>query len=40
MEEETLEEIFSFVYLNIDVLFPKGIETQNHTRPSVNYTKD
>ena len=40
LEEETLEEVFSFVYLNIDVLIPTGIEAQNFTRPSVNYTKD
>ena len=40
LEEETLEEVFSFVYLYIDVLFPTGIDTQNYTRPSVNYKKD
>ena len=40
MEEETLEEVFKFVYLNINVLIPTGIEAQNFTRPSVNYTKD
>ena len=40
LEEETLEEVFSFVYLNIDLLVPTGIEGQNFTRPSVNYTKD
>ena len=40
MEEETLEEVFSFVYLYIDVLFPTGIDTQNYTRPSVNFAKD
>ena len=40
MEEETLEEVFSFVYLYIDVLFPTGIDTQNYTRPGVNFAKD
>ena len=38
LEEKTLEEIFSFVY--VYVLLPTGVETQNYTRPSVNYAKD